>query len=115
MNWLLDEMLPPVAAAALNQMGHDAVAVIESGLTSAPDGDVYDFAVATARTLVTENFADFARILERRANRGEPCVPVVFVRRAKLAQGGGMAQHLARRLDRWATEHPEPYIGAHWA
>lgn len=115
MRFVLDEMLPPAAAPRLRAKGHDAVSVSEIGLRGAPDLDVYRMAVVEDRIVVTENFADYAAILDRCRQRGERAVPVVFVRRSSLRSGGRMATDLTRRLDKWADTHPEPFIGLHRA
>jgi predicted nuclease of predicted toxin-antitoxin system len=112
--WLLDEMLPPAMALKLNEKGHDAVTVVRSGLVSSIDRDVFAYAVETDRVIVTENYADFAAIMEHRQSRDQPCVPVVFVRRTALPRRGAMAEYVARKLHRWSSENPEPYIGLHW-
>ena len=114
MRWLLDEMLPPAAAHELRARGHDAVSVLEAGLAGADDGEVYTRAVAEDRVIVTENFADSARLLKERQARDEPCVPVVFLRRASMPARGGLAVQIARRLDAWAGRHPEPLTGTYW-
>jgi len=59
---LLDENLSPQHAAMLRQQGHDAVAVIEAGLSGEPDDKVRAFAIESGRVLVTLD-ADFANIL----------------------------------------------------
>jgi len=64
--WLLDEMLPRTVAQRLSQLGHDAVSVHDVELTGAADDDVFEFAVVQDRLIVTENFADFVRLLESR-------------------------------------------------
>jgi hypothetical protein len=112
--WLIDEMLPPATAVELNALGHDAISVAGSHLVETADAVIYDNAVAQRRTVVTENFADFARIIERRLASDQPCVPVVFVHKKDFTRGGGLAVHLARLLDEWATKNPDPYPGAHW-
>ena len=114
MRWLLDEMLPPAVAVRLTELGHDALSVHDADLHGAPDDDVFDFAVREQRTVVTENFADFARLLERRLGLDEACVPVVFVRKSDFPRRGALAAHLAARLDAWLAGHPDPYVGAHW-
>lgn len=114
MRWLLDEMLPPLAAMHLRQRGHDALSVHEVELAGVNDIDVFVWALKERRIVVTENFADYAAIIDRRLSSDEPCVPVVFVRKSALPSGGGLAAHLAAHLDAWATAHPEPYPGAHW-
>ena len=113
MRWLVDEMLPPATAERLNQLGHDAVSVHDVGLAGADDDDVFGYAVANQRVVVTENFADYAVILEQRQSRDEPCVPVVFVRKSAFPRGA-LAAHLAEHLDAWATQNADPYMGAHW-
>ncbi|MBN1610788.1 MAG: DUF5615 family PIN-like protein [Polyangiaceae bacterium] len=115
MKWLLDEMLPPATCRALVEMGHDALSVCDAGLSGHEDDEVFDYAVCAKRILVTENFADYAMLLEQRTHRDEPCVPVVFVRKANLIRRGALATRLAKRLDDWARRHPDPYVGAHWA
>jgi hypothetical protein len=112
--WLLDEMLPPAAGHHLRRLGHDAVSVDTEGLLGASDHDVYARAVAARRCIVTENFGDFAAILDERSSRGETCVPVVFVRQDAHGRRGSIARHLADHLHRWAETNPDPYIGLHW-
>jgi hypothetical protein len=95
-------------------MGHDAVSVLDIEMGAAPDSDVFERAVLEDRVVVTENFADYATLLEQRQGRGERCVAVVFVRRADLPRRGALAVHLARRLDVWAESNPEPFVGLYW-
>lgn len=114
MRWLLDEMLPKATAEELERLGHDAVSVIDVGLAGADDSAVFDHAVAEKRIVVTENFADFATLLEQHQHAEEATVPVVFVRKADLPSRGALPPHLAKHLDRWAEDNPEPYDGVHW-
>lgn len=107
-------MLPTRTAAELNALGHDALSVRDAGLVGAPDEDVYLLAVAETRAVVTENFADFAVLVEERIDRGEPCVPVVFVRKRSFPRAGALTAHLARHLDAWAGLNPDPFPGIHW-
>jgi hypothetical protein len=39
---------------------------------------------------------------------------LVFVLKKNLPAGGGQAVALARILDRWDRDHPDPYLGHHW-
>ena len=104
--FLLDEMYPPAAAALLRiRFGHDAFGVREVGLGATPDVDVAEVARAQGRVLVTENVADFA---------AERDLAVLFVLKRTLPSGGGLAAALAARLDAWAKENPDPYLGHHW-
>jgi predicted nuclease of predicted toxin-antitoxin system len=115
MKWLLDEMLPPATCRLLASKGHDAISVSDAGLAGADDDRVFARAVQERRVLVTENFADYALILEQRLSRNQPCTPIVFVRKADLPRRGSLASHLANRLLRWARAHEHPYVGPHWA
>jgi hypothetical protein len=104
--FLLDEMFPPAAAVLLcEKFGHDAVHVSEVGLQAADDAHVAAAARAEGRAVVTENVADFA---------AERDVVLVFLLKKNLPAGGGQASALAAVLDRWAQDHPNPYLGPHW-
>jgi hypothetical protein len=104
--FLVDEMFPAAAAVLLREVcGHDAVHVAEIGLQAAEDALVAAAARAGGRAVVTENVADFA------AGRD---VVLVFVLKKNLPAGGGQAPALAKVLDGWAQDYPDPYLGAHW-
>lgn len=115
MKWLLDEMLPAETGRQLIHRGHDAVSVHDLDLAGAEDDRVFDTAVRAKRVMVTENFADYAILLEQRLSRGGACVPVVFVRKSDYRGRGALASRLAKRLHDWARAHPDPYVGPHWA
>jgi Domain of unknown function (DUF5615) len=104
--FLIDEMFPVAAAGALHDIyGQDAVHVSEVGLRAAEDAQVAAAARAEGRAVVSENVADF---------HAEHDVVLVFVLKKNLPAGGGQAAALAKILDRWAQDFPDPYIGAHW-
>ena len=104
--FLIDEMFPAATAALLRDTyGHEAVHVAEAGLRGADDAQVAAAARAEGRAVVTENVADFA---------AERDVVLVFVLKKNLPAGGGQAAALAKILDRWAQDHPDPYLGPHW-
>lgn len=104
--FLVDEMFPAAAAVLLREVyGHDAVHVAEIGLQAAEDALVAAAARAGGRAVVTENVADFA---------AERDVVLVFVLKRNLPAGGGQAAALAKVLDSWARDCPDPYLGAHW-
>lgn len=105
-SFLIDEMFPAATAEILrNTHGRDAVHVREVGLSATDDAQVAQTARAEGRVVVTENVADFA---------AERDVALVFVLKRNLPAGGGQATALARILDRWAQEFPDPYLGHHW-
>jgi hypothetical protein len=104
--FLIDEMIPMATAVILRDTyGHDAVHVAEVGLRAAEDAQVAVVARGEGRAVVTENVADFA---------AERDVVLVFVPKKNLPAGGGQAAALAKVLDRWVQEHPDPYLGPHW-
>lgn len=104
--FLVDEMFPKATAALLREKyGHDAVHVAEVGLRAADDTEVAAFARAQGRVVVTENVADFA---------AERDVALVFVLKKNLPAGGGQAAALAKILDGWTRDYPQPYLGPHW-
>jgi hypothetical protein len=104
--FLIDEMFPAAAAEILRtRYGRDAVHVAEAGLRAAADAQVAAAARAEGRAVVTENVADFA---------AERDLVLVFVLKRNLPAGGGQAAALARILDRWDRDHPDPYLGHHW-
>ena len=104
MRFLIDEMFPSMTCTLLAQRGHDAVHVRDRGVNARPDSEVAAVAIRENRALVTENVKDFA---------AQQDLAVVCVLKSRLP-ASGMAEHLARLLDRWATADPEPYLGLHW-
>jgi hypothetical protein len=104
--FLIDEMFPPATAVLLRaDYRQDAVHVSEIGLQATEDAQVASTARAQGRAVVTENVADYA---------GERDVVLVFVLKRNLPSGGKLAPTLARILDSWARNNPEPYLGPHW-
>jgi hypothetical protein len=70
---LLDEMYLSSIAAALRDKGFDVIAANErADLRSTPDDDLFTWAVAEGRWLVTENVKDFLPILTERIRTHEP-------------------------------------------
>lgn len=103
---LLDEMLPLRAAEILrDEHSHQAAHVSEFSLDATADADIATFTRAGDWAVVTENVVDFAR---------EADLVLVFVLKRTLPAGGAQAAALAKLLDRWVREQPEPYLGAHW-
>ncbi len=104
--FLVDEMFPTATAVLLRETyGHDAVHVTEVGLRATDDAQVAAAARAEGRAVVTENVVDFSSERE---------VVLVFVLKKNLPTGGGQAAALAKILDRWTKEYPDPYLGPHW-
>jgi len=105
-SFLIDEMFPVAAAEKLRDAyGQNAVHVAEVGLRAADDAQVAATARAEGRPVVTGNGADFSAERE---------VVLVFVLKRSLPTGGAQAAALAKILDRWSQEFPDPYLGPHW-
>lgn len=70
MRLLLDEMYPATLAEALRAVDIEAVTVAELALAGRSDLDVFATAVAEGYVLLTENVADFARIVADHLSAG---------------------------------------------
>jgi predicted nuclease of predicted toxin-antitoxin system len=75
MRFLVDAQLPPALARWLVERGHEAGHVIDFNLQSAPDREIWNFAVRDEAVIITKD-EDFA---QRRALT-ESGPPVVWVR-----------------------------------
>lgn len=68
---LLDEMFSPTVAAELRALGHDVIAVADRpDLRSKSDQELYAWASAEQRWLLTENVKDFRPIMLRALQAG---------------------------------------------
>ena len=90
MRFLIDNALSPALAALLQQAGHDAIHVRESGLQHADDEVIFDRAAAEHRIVVSAD-ADFGTLLAVRSSR-QPSV-IQF-----RGEGGRKPEALARTL-----------------
>lgn len=119
MRLLIDEMYSATIAERLRQAGHDAISVTEhADMVGLDDSAVCDLAVAGLRAVVTENAADFLRIVETRLASGEHVPTLVitsnrsFPRRSRSFLGRAV-----RALSSFCDEHSEAdsQAGAvHW-
>jgi predicted nuclease of predicted toxin-antitoxin system len=113
--FLIDEMFSPAVARHLTDLRHDARHVRDLGLTGRADDEVLDRATAEDRVVVTENAVDFVALLDAAASAGLVTAPVVLALKRTLPAGAGaLAHELAKRLARWADNHPDPYRHVHW-
>lgn len=60
MRFLVDAQLPPALARWLVEIGHDAEHVADHGLQSAPDRQIWEFAVTSSACIITKD-EDFAQ------------------------------------------------------
>lgn len=115
MRFLVDEMFGPDVAQRLTAAGHDAVHVQQLGLAGDEDSVLLERAADDDRVVVTENAADFVRLLESRIAAGLAVTPVLVTLKRKLPRDAGAMNHaLVQKLSRWADEHPDPERHAHW-
>ena len=76
---LLDEMHAPIVAVTLRERGHDVLAVADQvELRALPDEDLFIWAGQQGRRLVTENVKDFAPLLRRAEESGQPSTALLF-------------------------------------
>jgi hypothetical protein len=113
---VLDEMFAPAIAAALGHLGHDVVAVAEHGeLRAMADEEVFAWAAAQDRWLLTENVKDFRPILLRAlqadtASTGVLCTSNRAFRRSRKNPGP-----LIEALDAWLQRGPpKPPLREDW-
>ena len=115
MRFLIDEMFSPAVVRHLTDLGHDAQHVRDLGPPGPTDDEVFDRATVEDRVVVTENAVDFVALLDTAGSTGAATPPVVLAQKRTLpADAGAMANELARRLARWADNHPDPYRHVHW-
>jgi predicted nuclease of predicted toxin-antitoxin system len=113
--FLIDEMFSPAVARHLTDRGHDAQHVSDLGLAGRTDDEVFERATVEDRVVVTENAVDFVALLDAAGSTGAVTPPVVLaLKRTLPPDAGAMANELARRLARWADNHPDPYRHVHW-
>ena len=104
MKFLIDSMLPPRVAEALNEAGHDATTPAHLGAHNLPDDVLVEIAAADGRVIVTENASDFAGVTE--------CA-ILLVRKSWWPDRS-LIEGLTSSIQRWAVATPQPGPWAHW-
>ncbi len=95
MKLLLDEMYPALIAEELRRRGHDVISVHAAPGRGTPDEEVFEFARAEDRAIVSENVSDFRPLAE-----------------AVLAAGGSHAGVVFTTDKRWPRTDPGALITA---
>jgi predicted nuclease of predicted toxin-antitoxin system len=113
---LLDEMLSPVIAAALRDLGHDVSCVAEQpSLRAMTDEDVFALAAAQGRWLLTENVKDFQPILQQVLQAGRPVAGLLFTSSRAFPRSRKNPGPLIHAVDTWLrASPPEPPITEDW-
>jgi hypothetical protein len=100
-------MFSPAIAASLRDLGHDIVAVAESpDLRSLTDDEVFAWASAENRWLLTENVRDFRPILLRARQAGTPATGIVFTSSRSFPRSRKNPGPFIRALDSWLRSGP---------
>ena len=113
---LLDEMFSPVIAADLRQLGHDVIAVADRpDLRSKSDEEIFAWASAEKRWLLTENVKDFRPIMLRALSAGTPGCGLLFTSSRAFPRSRKNPGSLVRALDAWLiTGPPAPPVTESW-
>jgi hypothetical protein len=104
---LLDEMFSPAIAAALRDLGHDVTAVAEEpGLRAMTDDEVFAWAAAHGRWLLSENVKDFRPILQQAMQVGTSAVGVLFTSSRAFPRSRKNPGPLIHPIHNWLTTGP---------
>ena len=99
---LLDEMHGPVVAATLRERGHDVAAVAEQdALRAMTDEELFRWAGEHGRRIVTENVKDFAPLLRRAEESGQPAPALLFTSSRTFPRSRGNPGPLINAIDAW--------------
>lgn len=90
MKLILDEMYPPALAEGLKAAEIDALTVADLRHTGSSDAEAFGAAVASGRTVLTENVGDFTRIAADHSTAGHrhPGVFIALSNRFSRRQAG---------------------------
>lgn len=113
---LLDEMFSPGIAADLRQLGHDVLSVAERpDLRSKSDEEIFAWASAQKRWLLTENVKDFRPILLQALQTGQPGMGILFTSSRTFPRSRKNPGPLVRSLHTWLTAGaPAPPVTEAW-
>lgn len=112
---LLEEMFSPVIAVQLRERGHDVLAVAaDPRLRALDDAELYQWARANGRRLVTENVKDFKPLLRGEEGKAGPGILLTSSRTFSRSRRsvGILVAALASWLDRpdAASRPPEDWL-----
>ena len=107
MRLLLDELYSKRIAEELRTRGHDVVAVKERpDLEGLKDVELFPLLSAERRAILTENWADFQRLLDEAAAAGTTHYGVVFTSRRQLPRSKQTIGLYVRILEDFLSRHP---------
>ncbi len=113
---LLDEMFSPTVAAALRERKHDVIAIAERiDLRAMTDDEVFAWAAADGRWILTENVKDYRPILLRAMQAGVVGTGVLFTSSRTFPRSRRNPGPLIDALFAWLSAGPPPApISEHW-
>jgi predicted nuclease of predicted toxin-antitoxin system len=113
---LLDEMFSPAIARELRELGHDVIAVADhADLRSKSDEEIFAWASAEKRWLLTENVKDFRPILLQALQAGLPACGLLFTSSRAFPRSRKNPGSLIRALHAWLTDSPpSPPVTESW-
>jgi predicted nuclease of predicted toxin-antitoxin system len=113
---LLDEMFSPAIAAGLRELGHDVIAIADQPeLRSKSDEEVFAWACADKRWVLTENVKDFRPILLRALQGGMPACGLLFTSSRTFHRSRKNPGPLISAVHAWLTaEPPAPPVTESW-
>ncbi len=112
----LDEMFSPVIARALRELGYDAVAVAErADLRAMIDAEIFAWAGAQGRWLLTENVKDFRPLLLRAMQADTPATRILFTSSRSFPRSRKNPGPLISALHAWLSSGlPQAPITEDW-
>jgi len=104
---LLDELYAKKIAEQLRERGHDVAAVKErADLEGLKDEALFALMPVEQRAIVTENWADFERLIREAADTGATHYGVLFTSRRQLPRSCDTIGLYVRVLDDFLQRHP---------
>jgi len=104
---LLDELYAKKLAEQLRARGHDVVSVKERpDLEGLRDEQLFPLLPAEQRAILTENWADYDRLMRRAADEGMTHYGVLFSSRHQLPRSRETIGLYVRVLDDFLSRHP---------
>lgn len=89
-------------AAPLRDRGHDVLAVVEQDeLRALTDEELFRWAAERGRRIVIENAKDFAPLLRRTEELGQPAAPLLFTSSRTFPRSRRNPGPLIDALDAW--------------
>ncbi len=113
---VLDEMFSPSLADAMRNLGYDVVAVAEQlNLRAMTDDEIFGWATAEGRWLLTENVKDFRPILSRALQAGALVTGILFTSSRTFPRSRKNPGPLIGVLHQWLEiGSPVPPITEDW-